>query len=72
MSESDALIGKVIVGRYRIESLRSDSEAAVKVYAADDLRHNKKVSVRLMTTRSLIDLDAGLIDESGALAAYKE
>jgi serine/threonine-protein kinase len=72
MVESDALIGKVIVGRYRIESLRSDSEAAVKVYAADDLRHNKKVSVRLMTTRSLIDLDAGLIDESGALAAYKE
>ena len=72
MVESDALIGKVIVGRYRIESLRSDSEAAVKVYAADDLRHNKKVSVRLKTTRALIDLDAGLIDESGALAAYKE
>ncbi len=72
MVESDALIGKVIVGRYRIESLRSDSEASVKVYAADDLRHNKKVSVRLMTTRSLIDLDAGLIDESGALAAYKD
>ena len=72
MVESDALIGKVIVGRYRIESSRSDSEAAVKVYAADDLRHNKKVSVRLMTTRSLIDLDAGLIDESSALSAYKE
>ncbi len=72
MVESEALIGKVIVGRYRIEALRSDSAAAVKVYEADDLRHNKKVSVRLMTTRSLIDLDAGLIDESSALSAYKE
>ena len=72
MIESDALVGKVIVGRYRIESLRSDSSAAVKVYVADDLRHNKKVSVRLMPTRSLIDLDAGLIDEASALAAYKE
>ena len=72
MVESEALIGKVIVGRYRIEALRSDSGAAVKVYEADDLRHNKKVSVRLMTTRSLIDLDAGLIDESSALSAYKE
>ena len=72
MVDSEALIGKVIVGRYRIESLRSDSSAAVKVYEADDLRHNKKVSVRLMTTRSLIDLDAGLIDEPSALASYKE
>ena len=72
MVESEALIGKVIVGRYRIEASRSDSAAAVKVYEADDLRHNKKVSVRLMTTRSLIDLDAGLIDESSALSAYKE
>ena len=72
MVDSEALIGKVIVGRYRIESLRSDSSAAVKVYEADDLRHNKKVSVRLMTTHSLIDLDAGLIDEPSALASYKE
>ncbi len=72
MVDSEALIGKVIVGRYRIESLRSDSSAAVKVYEADDLRHNKKVSVRLMTTRSLIDLDAGVIDEPSALASYKE
>ena len=72
MVDSEALIGKVIVGRYRIESLRSDSSAAVKVYEADDLRHNKKVSVRLMTTRSLTDLDAGLIDEPSALASYKE
>lgn len=72
MVDSEALIGKVIVGRYRIESLRSDSSAAVKVYEADDLRHNKKVSVRLMTTHSLIDLDAGLIDESSALSSYKE
>ena len=72
MVDSGALIGKVIVGRYRIESLRSDSSAAVKVYEADDLRHNKKVSVRLMTTHSLIDLDAGLIDESSALSSYKE
>ena len=72
MVDSEALIGKVIVGRYRIESLRSDSSAAVKVYEADDLRHNKKVSVRLMTMRSLIDLDAGLIDEPSALASYKE
>lgn len=72
MVDLEALIGKVIVGRYRIESLRSDSSAAVKVYEADDLRHNKKVSVRLMTTHSLIDLDAGLIDESSALSSYKE
>lgn len=72
MVDSEALIGKVIVGRYRIESLRSDSSAAVKVYEADDLRHNKKVSVRLMTTHSLIDFDAGLIDESSALSSYKE
>ena len=71
MFDSEALVGKVIVGRYRIEALRSDSGATVKVYEADDLRHNKRVSIRLMTTRSLIDPDSGLHDESSALANYK-
>ncbi len=72
MVDSEAFNGKVIVGRYQIESLRSDSGAVVKVYAATDLRRNKRVSVRLMTTSSLIDLNAGLLDESSALAANKE
>jgi serine/threonine-protein kinase len=72
MVESEALVGKVLVGRYRIETLRSDPNAAIKVYEADDLRHNKKVSVRLMTTASLIDREAGLHDESSAVSSYKE
>ena len=72
MVDSEALVGKVLVGRYRIETLRSDPNAAIKVYEADDLRHNKKVSVRLMTTASLIDRDAGLHDESSAVSSYKE
>ena len=72
MVDSEALVGKVLVGRYRIETLRSDPNAAIKVYEADDLRHNKKVSVRLMTTASLIDREAGLHDESSAVSSYKE
>jgi serine/threonine-protein kinase len=72
MVDSEALVGKVLVGRYRIETLRSDPNAAIKVYEADDLRHNKKVSVRLMTTASLIDRDAGLHDESSAVSSFKE
>jgi serine/threonine-protein kinase len=72
MVDSEALVGKVLVGRYRIETLRSDPNAAIKVYEADDLRHNKKVSVRLMTTASLIDREAGLHDESSAVSLYKE
>jgi serine/threonine-protein kinase len=72
MVDSEALVGKVLVGRYRIETLRSDPNAAIKVYEADDLRHNKKVSVRLMTTGSLIDREAGLHDESSAVSSYKE
>jgi len=72
MVDSEALVGKVLVGRYRIETLRSDPNAAIKVYEADDLRHNKKVSVRLMTTASLIDREAGLHDESRAVSSYKE
>ncbi len=72
MVDSEALVGKVLVGRYRIETLRSDPNAAIKVYEADDLRHNKKVSVRLMTTASLIDREAGLHDEVSAVSSYKE
>lgn len=72
MINPEALIGEVLVGRYRIESLLSDHAAVTKVYNASDLRHTKKVSIRVTPTSSLIDLDAGLGDEGSALAAYKE
>ena len=71
MVDSESLVDKVLVGRYRIETLRSESTASAQVYDAEDLRHARRVAVRLMTTRSLIDLDAGIADEATALDAYK-
>jgi len=71
MIDSESLAGKVLVGRYRIGTLRSENTASVLVFDAEDLRHARRVAVRLMTTRSLIDLDAGIADEVTALDAYK-
>ena len=71
MINPEDLIGDVLVGRYRIESLLSDSAAATKVYDAQDMRFAKKVSVRITPTSSLIDLDSGLIDERSATDAFK-
>ena len=62
---------KVLVGRYRIETLRSEGTASAQVFDAEDLRHARKVAVRLMTVKSLIDLDAGIADETSALDAFK-
>ncbi len=71
MIDPEALIGEVLVGRYRIESLLSDRAAVTRVYDAQDLRHSKKVSIRVTPTASLIDLDAGLGDERSALDSFK-
>ena len=71
MVASESLIGKVLVGRYRIETLRSEGTASAQVFDAEDLRHARKVAVRLMTVKSLIDLDAGIADETSALDAFK-
>lgn len=71
MNDPEALIGKVLVGRYRIEALLSDRVALTKVYEAFDLRHSKKVSMRLIPTSSLVDLESGLGDERAAVEAHK-
>ncbi|MFM8835930.1 MAG: hypothetical protein ACKOFM_03625, partial [Actinomycetota bacterium] len=70
MNDPEALIGKVLVGRYRIEALLSDRVAVTKVYEAFDLRHAKKVSMRLIPTSSLVDLESGLGDERAAVVAH--
>ena len=71
MVDSESLVGKVLVGRYRIGTLRSESTASVLVFDAEDLRHARRVAVRLMTTESLVDPDAGIADEASALDVYK-
>ncbi len=71
MINPEALIGEVLGGRYRIESLLSDRAAVTKVYDAQDLRHSKKVSIRVTPTASLVDLDVGLGDERSALESFK-
>ena len=71
MIDPKALIGEVLVGRYRIESLLSDHAAVTRVYEAQDLRHSKKVSIRVTPTILLVDLDAGLGDERSALDSFK-
>ncbi len=71
MINPESLIGEVLGGRYRIESLLSDRAAVTKVYDAQDLRHSKKVSIRVTPTASLVDLDVGLGDERSALESFK-
>ena len=66
----DSVIGHVLVGRYRVEDLRSDGTATAPIFQAEDLEESKKVAVRLMTVASLFDKVSGLIDEEAALAAF--
>ena len=50
----NAVIGHVLVGRYRIERLRSEGTASAPVFEAQDTHQRKTVAVRLMTLSSLL------------------
>ena len=67
----NAVIGHVLVGRYRIEKLRSEGTASAPVFEAQDTHQRKTVAVRLMTISSLFDRGAGITDENAALASFK-
>ncbi len=67
----NAVIGHVLVGRYRIEKLRSEGTASAPVFEAQDTHQRKTVAVRLMTVGSLIDRGSGTVDENSALESFK-
>ena len=67
----NAVIGHVLVGRYRVEKLRSEGTASAPVFEAQDLHQHRTVAVRLMTIQSLFDRATGIADESSALESFK-
>ena len=67
----NAVIGHVLVGRYRIERLRSEGTASAPVFEAQDTHQRKTVAVRLMTISSLFDRGSGIVDENSALESFK-
>ena len=67
----NAVIGHVLVGRYRIEKLRSEGTASAPVFEAQDTHQRKTVAVRLMTISSLFDRGSGIVDENSALESFK-
>ena len=71
MVSLNAIIGHVLVGRYRIEKLRSEGTASAPVFEAQDIHQHRTVAVRLMTISSLFDKESGIIDENSALASFK-
>ncbi|MSZ68110.1 MAG: protein kinase, partial [Actinobacteria bacterium] len=71
MVSLNAVIGHVLVGRYRIEKLRSEGTASAPVFEAQDIHQHRNVAVRLMTISSLFDREAGIVDENSAMASFK-
>lgn len=71
MVSLNAVIGHVLVERYRIEKLRSDGTASAPVFEAQDTHQHRAVAVRLMTISSLFDNQAGITDEVSALEFFK-
>ena len=71
MVSLNAVIGHILVGRYRIEKLRSEGTASAPVFDARDTHQNRNVAVRLMTISSLFDREGGIVDENSAMASFK-
>ena len=71
MSRQDPLVGSLLSNRYRIGDSRSGGSGESFVYDATDVRSQKRVVVRILTTQSLIDLDAGVVLISDAVELFK-
>ncbi|MDA0298316.1 MAG: PASTA domain-containing protein [Actinobacteria bacterium] len=71
MGTQDSLIGALFANRYRIRDSRSGGSGESSVYDATDVRSHKRVVIRVLTAKSLIDLDSGVVLIADAVELFK-
>lgn len=71
MSNQDPLAGALFANRYRIGDSRSGGSGGSAVFDATDERSRNRVVVRVLTAKSLIDLDSGVVLVADAVELFK-
>jgi beta-lactam-binding protein with PASTA domain len=72
MADPNALVGTLLAHRYRLGEARSGGSGSSLVFDATDVRDDRRVVVRMSSSASLVDLDAGITTGGDALDAFRK